>query len=119
MKMTVIFNNGNSLADCVNGLISEFDFVPTEEKGVFFRESDGVSFKGVDNILYIEGDESVVTKFYRDEIAPAYGFEIRKSFMYESCRTYLEAFVPKKGQFRNAFKAMRDRSLKEYLQDEQ
>ena len=118
MKMSIVFNSTVNLADCVNGLISDFDFVPTEEKGVFVRESDGISFKGVDNVLYLEGDEETVTKFYRDEISPAYGFEIRKSFMYESCRAFVESMRPKRGQFKNAFKAMKNHALNDYLLDE-
>lgn len=85
MKMTIIFNNGNTLDDCMSGLISEFGFYATEETGIF-SNGDGLTIYGTDRSLHLDGEDDAVTALFNDEILPAYNTEIRKTFVNESTR---------------------------------
>lgn len=114
MKMTIIFNNGNALDDCMSGLISEFGFFATEETGVF-SNGDGLTIYGTDRSLHLDGEDDAVTALFNDEILPAYNAEIRKTFVNESAKAFVESLEPQRGDLKNAFHAMRDRKLKEYL----
>jgi hypothetical protein len=52
---------------------------------------------------------------FNDEILPAYNTEIRKTFVNESTKAFVESLEPQRGDLKNAFHAMRNRKLKDYL----
>ena len=110
MKMTIIFKDGNSLDDCMSGLISEFDFVATEETGVF-SNGDGLSIYVTDNTLHLDGEDDAVNALFNDNILPSYNDYIVKALVAE----HYSSPTPARGNLCEAFRAMRKNGLKQHL----
>ena len=113
MKMTIVFNNGNSLDDCMSGLISEFGFSATEETGVF-SNGDGLTIYGTNCSLHLDGEDDAVRALFTEHILPSYYTEIRKTFQNESA-AFVDSLRPSRGGLKEAFAAMRNHSLKKHL----